>query len=168
MWDCIWSFLTRNLEWFSPLLIPISLGLYRTFYPAQISLISAMRIIEDVDVPYLGGDSCMRFSVEMKVHPRANNTIDDFSLELKLKSGEKFSVEPRYSSELKKGARLVKGEDIGPFWMEFEITDKQLGLLGTETLEQKKEFFRGAKMWVVLKVRHRNRWPIREMGFTRD
>lgn len=176
MWHCIWFFLGENWKWLIlPAISALAGVLYKLYnmmipivWPVRLTTKGKVTAVFPSDVPYKGVDcACATFTIDLKIHPRVDDTVEDFFLELKLKSGQKIKVPPILSSGLEcnvleKSNKLTKGYTIGPFPATFEITQRELGMLGLETAEAAWEFFENSKIWVVLKVRFRNRWPIRK------
>ncbi len=115
----------------------------------------------------INGPHCepwMLFSIEIKLKPRINDTVDDFYFELRAKSGQSIKISSPVVGENKvsKGTRLVKNRVIGPFMANFDIDQNQLGISGVDGTREILENF---KPFIILKTGFRCKWPIGKRVF---
>lgn len=114
--------------------------------------------------PYIGThhqENWILFSVQIEVHPRANEAVREFYLEIQPPDGKdsiKVVSQDGEQNRLRPGTLLRKNEVIGLDMAHFEAGQDQLGIVG---LEQAKKKLRRCRFNLVLKVRFRDRRPIK-------
>jgi len=163
--------LKDHLVWIIPagltIMIAIIGGWYKMvlpwLWPAQLTSRGHLHASWREPYPYLQTryeGNWILFSVQTEVHPRANESVREFYLEIQPPNGEdsiKSAAQSGDENRLAQGTLLRKNEVVGPYLAHFELGEEQLGIVG---LEQARNKLKKCKFNLVLKVRFRDRWPI--------
>lgn len=173
MWSCVWDWLQENKGWFAAIALAIATAivtgvramLIKMVWPIKLSAHSSIKAIWITNLSYASNPHII-FLAKLKVHPRVNNTINEFYLLIE-RYGKKYKVSSFAGFgevtpiPIDTGTKLVKDEDVGPFQGRFETSEDKLVSVPFEGQLAVIEWLKSAKIYAVVTTSYRTHWRIR-------